>query len=148
MQLDLSHFTLSPTRAACISQLPSQLAILQYVGNNEAAFCRLKDLLRVDDSVDNDRDCLCEQSSVNSIPNKEASVDHTHWMSGDETDSDWVISPVKCHDNRTIPTSLPGIVMRQCAGTKRSLFTSDDSSQEQLIKRSLGKLSFIVYEQT
>ena len=101
--------------------------------------------MRVNDNVDNNKNDLREQNSDNlSSPNKEASPDQTHWKSGDETDSDWVSSPIRCHDNRTMPKSLPGFTMTKCAGTKRSLFLLDESSQEQLTKRFLGKLSSIV----
>lgn len=92
------------------------------------------------DNIDNERKELCEQNSADlSFPNKEASADHTHWVSGDETDSDWVSSPVKCHDNRTMPKSLSEFAIKEFAGTKRSLFLSDDSSLEQQTKRFLGK---------
>ena len=88
--------------------------------------CRLKDLLRANDNIGNDRKELREQNAANlSSPNKESSVDHTHWMSGDETDSEWV--------------SQSRFTIKECAGTKRSLFLSDDSSQEQLTKRFLGR---------
>ena len=114
------------------------LACLQWFVIN----CRLKDLLRSNDNIDNDKKELREQIPANSSPNKEASdsADHTHWMSGDETDSDWVSSPVRCHDNRTMPKSLSEFTVKECVGTKRSLFLSDDSSQEQLTKRFLGRL--------
>ena len=102
--------------------------------------CRLKDLLRANDNIGNDRKELHEQNAANlSSPNKESSVDHTHWMSGDETDSEWVSSPVRCHDNRRMPKSLSEFSITECAGAKRSLFLSDDSSQEQLTKRFLGR---------
>ena len=120
------------------------LILVHYIGSNEGVFCRLKDLLRTNDNIDNDRNDLCEQNSSNLSPNKEVSADRTHWMSGDETDSDWVSSPVRCHDNRIMPKSLPGLTMTKCAGAKRSLFSSYDSSQEQTLKRFLGMLSFTV----
>ena len=112
-------------------------------------YCRLKDLLRSDGSAVNDKKDqlnVYKQHSVNVSPNKEVPVDHTHWASGDDTDSDWASTPVKCHDNRTIPKSPPGITMRKHAGAKRSLFSLDDSSsQEQaaagVVKKSMGTLN-------
>ena len=95
--------------------------------------------MRANDNIGNDKKELREQIPANLSPNKEASGDHTHWMSGDETDSDWVSSPVRCHDNRTMPKSLSEFTVKECVGTKRSLFLSDDSSQEQLTKRFLGR---------
>ena len=115
------------------------LILVHYIGSNEGVFCKLKDLLRTNDNIDNDRNDLCEQNFSNLSPNKEVSADHTHWMSGDESDSDWVLSPIRCHDNRAMTKSLPGLTMTKCAGAKRSLFSSDDSSQEQTLKRFLGR---------
>ena len=116
---------------------------------NEFVYHRLKDLLRSDGSIvvndKSDQSKLQEQHSVNVSPNKEVRSDHTHWASGDDTDSDWASTPVICHDNRTTTRSPPGITMRKHAGTKRSLFSIDDSSsQEQeatrIVKKSMGIL--------
>ena len=62
-------------------------------------------------------------------------------MSGNKTDSDWrwVSSPVRYHDNRMIPKLLSEFTVKECVSTKRSLILSDDSSQEQLTKRFLGR---------
>ena len=118
-------------------------------GINEVVYYRLKDLLRSDGSVvvsdKSDQSKLQEQHSVNVPLNKEIPSDHTHWASGDDTDSDWASTPVKCHGNRTTPRSPSGFTMRQHAGTKRSLFSLDDSSsQEQaatgIVKKSMGML--------
>ena len=115
----------------------------------EFVYHRLKDLLRSDGSIvvndKSDQSKLQEQHSVNVSPNKEIRSDHTHWASGDDTDSDWASTPVKCHDNRTITRSPLGFTMRKHAGTKRSLFSLDDSSsQEQeatgIVKKSMGIL--------
>ena len=112
-------------------------------------YYRLKDLLRSDGSAVNDKKDqlnVYKQHSVNVSPNKKIPADHTHWASGDDTDSDWASTPVKCHDNRTIPKSPPGVTMRKHAGAKRSLFSLDDSSsQEQaaagVMKKSVGTLN-------
>ena len=95
-------------------------------------------MLRADGNVDSDIK-TCDRNSPGSLPNKDISADHTNWMSGDETDSDWASSPVKYHGNGAAPESLVGFTMRKHAGTKRSLFSLDESSEEQLIKRSLGE---------
>ena len=107
--------------------------------STETICCRLKDLLRSDDVL-NDKSSQSEQdNSANSFPNKEeARSDHTHWMSGDDTDSDWA-SPVKHLDNRTTSKSLSGFNTRKHAGTKRSLFSLDDSDQKVVVlKKSVG----------
>ena len=121
--------------------------LVTYYSNNEAIhYCRLRDLLRSDDNVvvndkNNQSDSCEQQHSVDVFPN-EISADHTHWTSGDETDSDWASSPVKNY-NRSMPKSLLAFATRKHAGAKRSLFSLDDSSQEQLagmVKKSMGKL--------
>jgi len=93
-----------------------------------------------DDDTHNDnknsQSSSCEQHST---PNKEILSDHTHWMSGDDTDSNWA-SPVKSHNKRTAHKSLAGFTVKKHAGTKRSLFSLNDCSQEQLVKKSLSKL--------
>jgi len=76
----------------------------------------------------NSQSSSCEQHS---IPNKEVPSHHAHWMSGDDTDSDWA-SPVKSHDNRTAHKSLARFTLKKHAGTMRSLFSLDDCSQGQL----------------
>lgn len=113
--------------------------------------------MRGDDSVinneNNDSESnSCEQHSINEFSNKEISANHTHWTSGDDTDSDWASSsPVKHHNNRTAPKTLPAVTMRKHTGIKRSLFSLDDSSQEQpagIVKKSLGKLKLYTHTQT
>ena len=78
--------------------------------NYVTIFIFLKDLLRANDYINNE---LCEQISTNlSSPNKEASADHTHWIFGNKIDSDWVSSPVRCHDNRTIPNCYQSLLLK------------------------------------
>jgi len=97
---------------------------------------RLKDLLQTNHQKDDDiqqSDCVGDQ--VTDVLPKKGTPDHTHWESGDDTDSDWA-SPVRHRDNTN--QKFLSLKTRKC---KRSLFSSQgDSSLEQLeVKRSNGK---------
>jgi len=104
---------------------------------------RLKDLLQKGHQTDDDTqpsDCVGDQVT-DVFPTKDT-PDHTHWVSGDDTDSDWA-SPVHHHDNTNQKLLSRKTKTRKWPGTKRSLFSQGDSSLEQLelclVKRSNGK---------
>ena len=97
---------------------------------------RLKDLLKTGHQTDNPPSERDQVTDV--LPNKET-PDHTHWVSGDDTDSDWA-SPVQYRDYSNQKLSQKSSKTRKGFGTKRSLFSSQgDSSLEQLVKRPSGK---------
>ena len=113
------------------------------VNNN---LVRLKDLLQTGHHTDvgtQPSDCFGDQVT-DVLPNKDT-PDHTHWVSGDDTDSDWA-SPVHHNDNanqKLLPQQTTKT--RKCPSTKRSLFSSQgDSSLEQLelcsVKKYNGKV--------
>ncbi|XP_065919409.1 protein artemis-like isoform X2 [Dysidea avara] len=102
---------------------------------------RLKDLLQTGHHTDvgtQPSDCFGDQVT-DVLPNKDT-PDHTHWVSGDDTDSDWA-SPVHHNDNanhKLFPQQTTKT--RKCPSTKRSLFSSQgDSSLEQLELCSVKK---------